>query len=142
MKYMIEDKMPKVVNGLLLSEAQQDMVRELEKGTVVECPCCGRQGRIYQRHFGPAALRALRVFEKVGVEESGKKLRNICGDYAFLRFWGLVEKCGVSRWVLTLKGEEFLFGEISIPRTIVMFFGEVLSLKGSEIYVSDVGEST
>lgn len=101
-------------------------------GHTVICPCCEQDVAVYKRPlYGSMVKAMLRMC--VSAEEEGAWVRmkdTRGGDYAKLRFWGLVESKGKNSgiWRITPYGMRFLRSEISVPRHVFIYKGELIPL--------------
>jgi hypothetical protein len=86
-------------------------------GKHVECPCCAkRYNTIYKRHLYPSIIKALQSL----AAKSRTITPSSVGDFAKLRFWGLVKKIDAAQgaWEVTERGRQFLSGVIKIPLSV------------------------
>lgn len=127
--------------GLTLDAARVAFRSQLEGGVPVECPCCGRTGRIYRRRLNAGMARVLVRFYHLEIESPGRwvHVHEVFGglgqkhrDWPLLRLWGLLEprtkhtRDEPSRgfWRLTELGRDFVQGVCRVPRFVFVFDGE------------------
>jgi hypothetical protein len=109
-----------------LGEARQ-WLREQVKGKGASCPCCTQLAKVYERSLG-AGQAALLVQWWAKYRREPVKLSAVLhtpgGDYAKLRWWGLIEDMRDRRedggsagvWRITEHGEAFVRGRVTVPR--------------------------
>jgi len=102
------------------------------------CPCCGQLVKIYRRKlYGQMAYQLILLYKMGGGFHHIKKLGNPAaggGDFAKLRYWGLVvekpnpndpSKRTSGYWCITLKGIQFVEGNINLPTHCNIYNGQV-----------------
>lgn len=113
-----------------------------KKGT--HCPCCGQFAKTYHRSINETmAGMLMTAYNKYGVltafhisDITGSKSGG-GGDFSKLKYWGLIhellnddlKKKNSGQWVVTLEGHRFLMGNLSLPRQVVIYNGEMLGYK-------------
>jgi len=116
-----------------LDEAIGQFNAQLGEG--VTCPCCGRFGKIYKHKLNTGMARILIDLVKMKRGDEFIDIRILksfvpgSGDYAYLRFWGLIEqapnnlisKRSSGLWRATEKGIAFARGQIQVPSHIFVF---------------------
>lgn len=120
----------------IMDAAAQAFRDQLPQGAT--CPCCGRYGKLYKRRLNRGmAHMLLELFRArsrrdpdrfIDVREL-KAFKAGSGDYAFLRFWGLVEqqpntdekKRSSGFWRITEKGCDFVRGKLNVPTHVFVF---------------------
>lgn len=123
-----------------IQEAQEHLKKHWEEGT--HCPCCKQFVKLYPRKITAAMAFCLwhifkfdRThpnqfvhFEKYLIEN--KVLTNLRGDFAKLKFWGLVEQMEGTRedsskriglYRITEKGRDFVKGNIRVPSRVRLY---------------------
>jgi hypothetical protein len=153
--------LPKSDPHVTLRQAQRVLADNLDHGTV--CRCCGQYAKRYRRKLTSGLAYAL-IYINRGVVDGGPWMRgdwihveNLFkagphhglpaprgGDYAKLRFWGLLEKKAVRRddgssrgglWKVTAKGRNFL-NHLSVePSYAVVYNGICEGLGGKTINI-------
>lgn len=134
-----------------LEEAKQWLRDRLEDGA--KCPCCTQYAKTYTRQLNSgmaASLLAIYQRTKQLAPKDGwlhipkdfvgadKKLATVLGnrEYARLRYWGLLEHNdgpnadsdtkGSGVWRLTKLGEDFVLGEVEVPKWIALYDNRVM----------------
>ncbi len=139
------------------------LVFEKLTGDGVVCPCCDQFCKLYRRKLNSGMARALIAIATVQnrVETQTReldinffvetpKLRFSNGEYARLRWWGLLEqrklrqdekesgeKKNSGRWRLTDKGRQFVEGKIRIPRDIFIYNNVVTGFSIEDISIHE-----
>lgn len=139
---------------ITLRQAQENVrLAMVQKGKIPICPCCGQPAKRYRRLLNSNMAEALvRIVQYADQhpEEEWIDIPNLLkhtprrwsngewgGDYAKLRYWGLLEQAtglradGSSRngqWKVTPLGRQFARGEIRLPSHALDFNGECLGL--------------
>ena len=108
----------------------------LEFGDYVECPCCGtRHNQIYKRRIYGSMLKGLKRL----AEHNNSLTPASIGDFAKLRFWGLIKAGGQEgAWEITQSGRDFLAGLISIPEFLFIQNNQVVGRSETFIYIGDI----
>jgi len=130
----------------LLVDAQQRFEDELEDG--IDCPCCGRLGKIYRRPLGASMARWLiwlvRIWPGHGwIDIKDTDARG--GDYAKLAHWQLVEqqpnadetKKDSGMWRPTPHGITFVYRRIMVPSHVYLLFNNVIGWEPNHIEITD-----
>lgn len=118
-------------------EAAQARYRDsLREG--VDCPCCGRFGKVYRRRFNSKMARALIELAKLDVRRPGAWV-NVAADipyalrgsdYGLLPYWGFVEANGADRddgnprngrYRITATGRGFVNGMLSAKKYVYTY---------------------
>jgi hypothetical protein len=134
-----------------LDEVQDEFLNKLFDGDQVRCPCCERDAKLHARQIYSTITRQLvMAYRKFGLEfgyiADLKDVGFIGGDYAKLRYWGLVEEEDKVRsdggragcWRVTEKGEQWINGEIKVPKFALIYDGELFGFKGKqEVSIED-----
>ena len=97
------------------------------------CPCCSQPVKLYKKKLNFQMAKVLIDMYKTNKEwvHPIKDLTTINGDYAKLRFWGLLEPKvkednnpevkASGYWRITERGQLFVTKQISIPQTVYLF---------------------
>jgi hypothetical protein len=125
-------------------------LREQIRDEGARCPCCTQMAKVYPRPIytaqAAALIKAFRVFGR----DPGKwsTLRLPGGDYAKLRFWGLIVDMRELRedggpagwWQITDLGEKWVRGAVTIPRFARIYDNRCLGLdhESGEVSIHDV----
>jgi|ERR1700679_3642900 len=111
------------------------------KGAV--CPCCNRFTKTYKRKLNSGmALSLITLYKRFGRnpvrinKELSRGGMGLAGEYAKLRYWGLLEKTeDTGRWRVTETGEAFVLNQISVPKHVLLRNRKFLGLTGVLITV-------
>lgn len=124
------------MNGITTIEEGKNFLKEnVEKGKGVKCPCCQQSVKMYKRQITANVARDLMrlVRESDGEWWLHRKtfmvLSGAGGDFAKLRFWGLVEektneetgKRTSGLWKPTVKGMDFINNRIRVPKYAYLY---------------------
>lgn len=146
--------MPRAPHETTLKEAQEVVrLAMVQKGKIPRCPCCGQPAKRYRRllnsNMAEALVRIKQAHDRnpeVEWIDVPHLLKNTPrrwsngewgGDYAKLRYWGLLEQAtglradGSSRnglWKITALGRQFASGDVRVPSHAFDFNGECLGL--------------
>lgn len=126
-----------------LDAAREWLQERIEDG--VRCPCCDQYAKVYERKLNSGMAVALIAIYVVSerlrpqdgwlsiprdLEGVGRSLATVLTnrEYPKLRFWGLLEPSpkAAAVWRITDEGKRFVRGEITVPRTVRLYDGEVL----------------
>lgn len=129
----------------------RDLLRDLvDEGH--SCPVCRQFAKVYRRSItGSMAAALVTFYRKVGTMRWAaapvvlKARREWAGgDWGKLRYWGLVEEeTDIRRddggragyWRVTIKGEQFIREQITVPRHALVYDGRCLSLEGEPVTI-------
>ena len=137
-------------NETTIKEVKKYLHDNFETGA--KCPCCGQFVRLYSRRLYISAMLRLIELYKLGggyhhMNEINKKITETAGgDFAKLRFWGLIiekpkdneEKRTSGYWAITEKGKQFVRGEISLQERIKLYNQKCYGFEGDFIMIGDV----
>jgi hypothetical protein len=133
-----------------LREAQEKVQEARENGTNINCACCGKPVALRPRGLnkGMAHFLCLLVirFRSTGNWIDVKTISSRGGDYAKLRFWGLIEqkpnldssKGDSGLWRPTQKGIDFVDLKISVPSHVYLMDGVFKNFSKSTLYIDEV----
>lgn len=154
--------LPKSDPNITLRQVQRVLADNLDHGTV--CRCCGQYAKRYRRKLTSGLAYAL-IYIHRGVKDGGPWMRGDWihvedhfkagphhgnpaprgGDYAKLRYWGLLQKKAVRRddgssrgglWKVTEKGRDFIQGLLlTVPSYAIVYNGICEGLGGREIRI-------
>lgn len=125
-----------------IKEAKEHIAKNALEG--VECPCCKQFFKVYKRTInGTMAKTLIRIYNKakqVGfstwlhIRRDINNGREPAGDYAKLRYWGLIEeRDGHSGyWRVTPNGRRFVERDISVPKYALVLSRKCLKLDDTE----------
>lgn len=139
-----------------LAEAQEALKSHAADGAV--CPCCRQLVKLYKREITSTMAYALillhRHFEKspgwlhvpeylTEMVKLGSTIRG--GDFAKLRYWGLLEempekkdgtkKAGYYR--MPEKGHQFAKGEVKVPKVVFLYNDNFLGFGPGEVTIHE-----
>lgn len=101
-----------------------------------DCPCCGQMAKVYRRSIHRKMCVALAFLYREDQKKPGDWVNvreiygpGLSGDYAKLRFWGLVEPKDTRTrtenssgfWRITEKGRAFVRTGVAIPKYAFVF---------------------
>ena len=124
-----------------LAVARRRFFKALDDG--LPCPCCDRYGQRYKRtiHADMAAylvwiVRRYSAQNGRYVDIRENKPKN--GDYAKLRFWGLIEAGPeVCLFRPTLRGIHFANGDLTVAKYAHVYNAEISRHSGPEVSIQD-----
>lgn len=133
--------------GSTLVDERFQLREQLKTGESVTCPCCQQTAKVYKRtiHSG-MAMQIIRIW-KAGRSRAGGWVpvdeiyaHGSSGDYAKLRFWGLVEAEDArsatanasGHWRVTDLGIDFVLGKLAVARYVHVYNNEVVAKTRSE----------
>lgn len=137
-------------------EVRRAAAKCLRAGGAFRCPVCRKVARWREGGISSSMARTLLKAYTAGPKErfQCRKIdaRDHNGDYAKLRFWGLICEAGPPKgwWRLTPLGRAFVRGEAEVPgkvwtydKKLVAVFGDPVSIvdclaKGKETYEAAV----
>lgn len=125
-----------------IAEAREFLRKNRHDG--VKCPCCEQHVQVYRRTLNAGMARALIMIARGGggwIDIRVLDLRG--GDYAKLRFWGLVEqrpsddpkKKWSGLWRVTQLGLQFVHDQSRIQRFAHVYDNRVLCFSGEEVSI-------
>lgn len=137
--------------GVLLKDAQSEMVKKLKAGT--ECPCCGQFAKMYKLTISAGMARALiwicqqsgpeRAW--VAVEEKGPRWLLRSRSHAKLRHWNLLERrenlstkkrhSGIYR--PSIEGQLFVEGKLRVFKNRWLYNNKCRGADGEQISIED-----
>jgi hypothetical protein len=118
-------------HGQTLEFAKQWLRERLDEGAV--CPCCTQLAKVYRRplHAG-MAMKLIKFYRAYGTGW-GSRVElfkgEAEGDFAKLRYWGLVQESDDTRpdggrngwWRVTGLGEKFVLGEHTVFQYVNLY---------------------
>jgi len=127
---------------------RNEFYAELMAGKSLDCPCCDRFAKVYDRPLNSSMAWVLiwlwRVhgtnWVKVLTEMKESNLPNaVVGDFPKLRHWYLLEKhpeeVGVYR--VSEHGALFVLNKLKVRRSYLTYHKKVLSYRGPKIGIQD-----
>jgi len=148
-----------------LDEVRLYVRRNARKG--VRCPCCMGMVKVHERRITPVMAQGLvlacRYVEDMAVPDGWLALgdffegmhargailgKRAGGDYAKLRFWGLIEpkartrpdatRSGGGKWAVTGLGHDFVHGRSTVSETAYVCMNELVGSGERRVAVADV----
>jgi hypothetical protein len=130
-------------DGATLLEARTWLRDRVDDGA--RCPCCEQMAKVYRRRINAGAAAGLiqlaRQYpsEWVHVPTTGT-LARLGGEFARLRYWGLVVEEPDLRddggragwWQITEQGQAFAMNRITLPKYARVYDGRVLGFDASQ----------
>lgn len=142
---------PSVKDGVLLDEAQLQMLTDSIKGT--HCPCCGRTMKIYPRSINSGAALGLLWLAQFSIRHPHEAWANVndapksvreSREFTRLKHWGFIELCQKvpkgqrtsGKSAITFSGVRFARGEIDASKTCYIYRDRALgfSVQRTTIY--------
>lgn len=118
-------------------EVRDRFLATVNVGTRTDCPCCGRNAKLYKRHLNAGMARGLIVMYR----EAGLSWQ-VCSqtdarEETKLSYWGLIERDPNQRGRrrVTSKGEDWLRGSATVPECAYVFGGSCLGHDGKQITI-------
>lgn len=132
-----------------LAAARADVRDGREAGII--CPCCDQVVKVYRRRLNAGMVRSLgRMYAAGGITDYVHVPSLLGGrgggEDARLSYWELTrESDGVRTdggrrgwWRVTVRGELFLRGAITVPERALVFNGRCLGLTGPPVRVNEI----
>jgi hypothetical protein len=139
-------------DGSTVAEARQWVMAQATVKDMAQCPTCLRKVKSYHRQIHATMARDLAVCyhrhgldwfnlpDTLGVYGRGT------GNFSYLAYWQLAERAEGRRWDgsknngwwrVTVTGEWYLHGAVTVPRYARVFLGQFLGLTGDSVGVTD-----
>lgn len=108
---------------------------------IVACPCCTQDVRVYRRKLNERIARVMIEMHhqarrewvhlpSLGRDRGVDVPPSASGEVAFAERWGLIErmtgKGSRGFWRVTLQGAMFLGGQVTVPKYLWLYDGEVV----------------
>lgn len=133
-------------------EIKRQTKEKMLEGT--KCPCCGQLVRLWKQkiHSGMSAWLIMFIQEFDKQDEEYLIWKHVahnrglwCGDYAKLRYWGLIEQASnddtakktSGQWRPTELGREFAMGNTTIPKYVYTYDTKALVFSNSQTTVKE-----
>lgn len=142
------DHDPLFHDDMPLGEARSVLRGLVDDGA--RCPCCTQLAKVYARKINSGqAAGLIRFYRNVGALRFAHLptlgLSSLGGEFARLRFWGLVEEEPVFRsdggragyWRVTVAGEAFVLGRLEVQKYARIYDGRCLGLTGPPVSIVD-----
>lgn len=131
-----------------LKEAKEYLKANWENGTT--CPCCKQYVKLYKRPIHSGMAYGLIAAYKLGGANdfihipsvfTENKIGVSQGEFAKLRYWGLIEqaenhdelKRTSGFWKLTMKGIEFVDGRLRVASRVHIYNGKAIEFDTTEL---------
>jgi len=126
-----------------IDEARAVLRANIDKG--MKCPCCTQMVKMYRRPMSAGMAVALIAIHRAAPAGAWVDVKTIDvrgGDYAKLRYWGLLEMYPqtpdqatrhAGLWRVTDKGRLFVTGALSVPKYARVFDERPKGLVGSPV---------
>jgi len=137
---MTSTRDPEIVS---VARVRRAIAKRLRAGKSALCPCCGRKARMRHGHISASMARTLLKIYGASPREPFQCrsifARDQNGDYAKLRYWGLLKRAGLGAgwWQLTALGRAFVRGEAEVPATALTYNRRLFALVGDPISIQD-----
>lgn len=120
-----------------------------------DCPLCTQMAKVYRRNLTSVATRAMiALYREYGtgyghlpdaVRKHAPGVANQGGYANLAQHWGLIEdECSrredggrTGFWRVTRAGEQFLRGEVTVPKYVLLYNGRCLKREGEAVGVRD-----
>ena len=147
----VKDEFFVVTKGTTLEDAKKWLRLRFGKGAT--CPCCNQFVKLYKRPFSKSMAYVLLLvasyfrgdpvdewlhipsFVAEMVSDNPRRAAAVRGDWAKLKFWGLLEEKPdvrddgsprVGYWKLTPLGKQFVARQVKVPSHVYLYNGEPL----------------
>lgn len=130
---------PRTVTVLQVRRA---IAKRIVEGGSVRCPCCSKWARMRRGTISPSMARTiLKAYESSPREAFQCRqvdARDHNGDYAKLRYWGLLKRAGKAGWWrLTPLGRAFARGDVEVPANALTYKARLYALVGDPVSITD-----
>ncbi len=129
----------------------QQFLERLKSGEKTTCECCGRYAQMYKRKITSTMAKQLLEFVRAGGAKqyihTAKVVsdRSGAGDFAKLRYWGLImplendnpAKKTSGYWTLTHEGRSFIKGLWAVAEYIFVYDDEVIGRSDKVAFFHD-----
>lgn len=124
-----------------LARARRYVQKRIDSARGVKCPCCRRIAHVRRGHITPSMVTQLvkiySISPRAPFQLKKVLIRDQNGDYAKLRYWGLLEQVDLGWWRLTARGRAFVRGEVEVPRTALTYNRRLIRLCDEPVSVVD-----
>jgi len=127
----------------------EDQINDLSQKSkhAEKCPHCGQTVKVYRRRIYAAMVKALASLYRAVDGKPDKYVhvskiydKTTCGDFAKLKYWGLIDELdkvdGATRtsgfWRITERGIDFLQGKIRVAKYAFIYNQDLLALDDKE----------
>ena len=133
-------------NNNTLEQAKKYLRDNFNEG--VKCPCCTQEVKLYKYKINVGMAVVLIQMYKLNKEwvHPLKDLKTNNGDYAKLRFWGLVKPCtdeleedkkASGYWKVTEAGRKYVENKITVKEKAYLFNNKCYGFSENEINIVD-----
>ncbi len=124
-----------------LAQARDELFTKIKLGEKSVCECCDQTAKMYSRSIYSTMLRALFLLSRSPCGIIHKDFLNHAmhsGDYAKLAYWELAERdAATTVWTITELGQQFLRGEVAVPKYSYVYNGEIQYFSKEKVTVDD-----
>lgn len=122
----------------------------IDTRTCLECPLCMQTTKLYRRSIHKEMVKALVKLYHASLTNNDGWVNvkefygpGLSGDYAKLKFWGLIEPHDVrtailnasGHWRITKAGKDFVIGKLSVPKYALVFNNTFYGHDGSLVTI-------
>ena len=137
-----------------LYKAKDWLRARLRKGE--RCPCCGQRAQMYRRKLTASMVNTMASVYREQTRQSAAgqgdpwvylpDIPQHSRDFATAAYFGLVVQRPIRRedggkagyWRLTPNGEDFLLGQHTVPKYVLVFDGRTFGFEGKHINVHEI----
>lgn len=118
------------------------------RGRWILCPICNQRMQRYKRPINRKMIETLYKLYKQNLLENGRWVsvddiytKGQAGDYAKMRFWGLIEpmdtrhafRNSIGYWRITNRGKLFCDGSVTITKYAIIYDNECIGFEGDQV---------
>ena len=135
-------KKTKALDRATVEDVRRRLQRLRNLGMDARCPCCERLVRLRRGHISASMARTLlRIYDRAPRGEFQVRqvlARDQSGDYAKLRYWGLLRSAGrAGWWRMTALGRRFAQGDAEVPAVALTYNRRLYGLTGAPCSIAD-----
>ncbi len=132
--------MTEITHDSTVRDAIEHVIESAENGGG-KCPVCQQHTQAYKRHINSGMARALiKFYQAVGTGWGHLATHDKSREASKLAYWGLLEEEPEARpdggrsgwWRITTAGEQFVLGNLEVPKFARVYNGDLLSLDDSD----------
>lgn len=129
-----------------LAAARTHVRERMKTREGTRCPCCEQFCKVYRRKISSPMARwlihAVFLWKKNEVslhagDDWSVAILKGSGDFAKLRFWGLIEPLHGNRWYPTALGTDFVQDRVTVPEVALVFNDACLGFDGARVRIRD-----
>lgn len=117
--------------------ARAEVMRIIEQGESVICPCCDQFAARYKRRISREIAEQLRwLYHQHAPAHAQDIQRSTDGrerNYSLLVYWGLIENMGAATWQITLAGRAFVEGKSTCREFVFIYAGLCVGFSGRDM---------